>query len=439
MKKLIWGLASLVLATNFAQAQSNTLEVSKGPRLAVLVPLSVDVQTAPVSPEPLPIPQDEVTKGVQDEQNDQVKSKNFTKSFAMDAGDKMNLSNKYGDVLIKIWDRREVKVEIEIKVSSSQNGEAQRLLDETSIEAGKAGDLISFKTIMGNRDGNYGSRFRNGKMVWKREVKVNYVVYMPASNSLSMSTQYGNMTMGNFSGPLYAKVQYGNFTAGSLNSNNNYISVQYGKADVEEVNVATIKQQYGSGLTIGTVGTLDLNAQYVGVNIQKIRGNATVKQQYGSGLTIGAVDNLELDAQYVNVTLGTINGNANVKQQYNSISISSVNKLNVKAEYANVKLGNLKGDGSFKLSYNKLNIDNVGAGCRNLAIDADYAGVTLGFGTGYHADFDLKTEYGKFKSGPAVYKTVLDEDNKKQYSGKIGNGGASKINIKTDYGSVTFN
>ena len=439
MKKLIWGFASLVLATNFAQAQSNTWEVSKGPKLAILTPIRIDIQKAPISPEPLPIPLEEVKEGVQDEQNDQVKIKTFTKSFAMDAGDKMNLSNKYGDVLIKIWDKREVKVEVEIKASSSQNGEAQRLLDETSIEAGKTGDLISFKTNMGNRDGNYGSRFRNGKMVWKREVKVNYVVYMPASNSLSMSTQYGNMTMGNFSGPLYAKVQYGNFTAGSLNSNNNYISVQYGKADVEEVNVATIKQQYGSGLTIGTVGTLDLNAQYVGVNIQKIRGNAIVKQQYGSGLTIGSVDNLELDAQYANVTLGTINGNANVKQQYNNISISSVNKLNLKAEYANVKVGSLKGDGSFKLSYNKLNIDNVAVGCRNLAIDADYAGVALGFGTGYHADFDLKTEYGKFKSGPAVYRTVQDEDNKKQYSGKIGNGGASKINIKTDYGSVTFN
>ncbi|NQX41837.1 hypothetical protein SAMN05421820_109103 [Pedobacter steynii] len=439
MKKLIWGVMSLVLATNFAQAQSNGWEGNKGVKLAILTPLRIDLQTAPISPEPLPVPLDGAQEGVQDDQSDPVRTKTFSKSFAMGASDKLNLSNKYGDVLIKIWDKREVRVDVEIKAYSSQNGEAQRLLDETTIEAGKTGDLISFKTNMGNRDGNYGSRVRNGKIVWKREVKVNYVVYMPTSNCLSMSTQYGNMTMGNFSGPLYAKVQYGNFTAGNLNSNNNYISVQYGKADVEEVNVATIKQQYGSGLTIGTVGTLDLNAQYVGVNIQKIRGNATVKQQYGSGLTIGSVDNLELDVQYANVTLGTINGNANVKQQYNNISISSVNKLNLKAEYANVKLGSLKGDGSFKLSYNKLNIDNVGAGCRNLSIDADYAGVALGFGTGYHADFDLKTEYGKFKPGPAVYRTVQDEDNKKQYSGKIGNGGASKINIKTDYGSVTFN
>ncbi|RQO67850.1 hypothetical protein DBR43_25405 [Pedobacter sp. KBW06] len=439
MKKLIWGLASLVLATNFAQAQSNVLEGSKGPKLAVLTPLRGDLQGAPISPEPLPVPLDQLKEVVQDDQNDGARSKTFSKSFAMDSGDKLNLSNRYGDVQIKIWDKREVRVDVDIKTYSSQDGEAQRLLDETTIEAGKSGDMISFKTNMGNRDGNYGSRFRNGKMVWKREVKVNYVVYMPASNSLSMSTQYGNMTMGNFSGPLYAKVQYGNFTAGSLNSNNNYISVQYGKADIEEINVATIKQQYGSGLTLGTVGTLDLNAQYVGVDIKKIRGNAVIKQQYGQGLTLGSVDNLELDAQYVNVTVGTINGNATVKQQYNNISIAAVNKLVIKGQYANVKVGTLKGDGNFKVGYNKLIIDQVNSGCRNLIIDADYAGVSLGFGSGYHADFDVKTNYGKFKSGPAVYKAIVDEDNTKQYSGKIGNGGNAKISIKADYGSVSFN
>lgn len=439
MKKLIWGLASLVLATNFAQAQSNGWEAGKGPKLAVLAPLRVDIQTAPLSPESVPVPVEGLKEDLQDDQNDGLRSKTFSKSFTMDGSDKLNLSNKYGDVLIKVWDKKEVRVDVDIKAYSSQDGEAQRLLDETTIEASKTGGLISFKTNMGNRDGNYGSRVRNGKVVWKREVKVNYVVYMPASNSLSMSTQYGNMTMGNFSGPLYAKVQYGNFTAESLNSNNNYISVQYGKANVEEINVATIKQQYGSGLSLGTVGTLDLNAQYVAVNIKKIKGNATIKQQYGQGLNVGSVDNLELDAQYANVTIGTINGNANLKQQYNNISIASVNKLNIKGQYANVKVGTLKGDGNFKVAYNKLIIDQVATGCRSLTVDADYAGVSLGFSSGYNADFDVKTSYGGFKPGPASSRTVSDEDNAKQYSGKIGNGGAAKISIKADYGSVSFN
>ncbi|PIH00636.1 hypothetical protein CS542_03835 [Pedobacter sp. IW39] len=35
---------------------------------------------------------------------------------------------------------------------------------------------------------------------------------------------------------------------------------------------AVVKQQYGSGLTIGAAGTLDLNAQYVTVRINTIRG-----------------------------------------------------------------------------------------------------------------------------------------------------------------------
>ncbi|WP_157262881.1 hypothetical protein [Pedobacter steynii] len=465
MKKLILGLTGLMLVSNLGQAQSvkteikhsssvsvgslvkQNLSVNSNTALANLsvgnsVPISALSPLAPITnvtaEAPLSV---SVMQGVQDEKqgaDDPMRSKTFSRSFTLDGSDKINLSNKYGTILIKTWDKKEIKVDVDIKAYSKDAGDAQKLLDETTIEAGKSADLVSFRTIIGTRDGRYGSSTRNGKLIWRREVRVNYVVYMPASNDLSVSNTYGGLTMGNLSGALYAKVQYGGFVAGTLNNSNNYISVQYGSAEIEELNKAVIKQQYGSGLTVGTIGTLDLDAQYTTVNIKTIKGNATVKQQYGKGLNIGAVNNLELDAQYVNVNLGTIHGNATVKQQYNSISIGSVNKLNIRAQYANVKLNNLKGDGNFDLDYNKLSIENIGAGCKNLTVNADYASVSLGFDTGYHADFDVQTRYGGFSPGSASSKQIGDGDTSKHYAGKIGNGGGGTINIKADYGSVSF-
>lgn len=366
--------------------------------------------------------------------DDPMRSKTFSKSFSLSSSDKINLHNQYGGMVIKIWDKKEIKIDVSIKAFSNEDREAQRLIDQVDISAEKDGDMVTCKTSIGS-----GSRWSGRNR--RREVKVNYVVYVPATNSLTLTQEFGNVNMDDFAGPLYAKVQYGDFIAGKLSNANNYVSVQYGKTTITDINKAVVKQQYGSGLTIGAAGTLDLNAQYVTVHINTIRGDAIIRQQYGSGISIANVNNLDLDIQYANVKVDNIKGNAIIRQQYNNIKIGTVGKLDLKSQYANVEIGALRGDGYFKMSYNNFDIVEVGAGCKNLTIDADYVDTKLKFADGFNGDFNVQTSYSGFKSADrvAVRQTgAQDDDNSKNYTGKIGNGGRVAVRIKSDYGSVTF-
>lgn len=443
MKKLVWGMSGLLLVANFAGAQSVVKELNDAPRLAVMVPLRINVAVEPILAlpplPPLP-PLNRQDADRQDDADDPGKSKTFSKTFSVDAGDKLSISNKYGAVVIKTWDKREVKVDVDIKAYSKDADDAQRLLDETTIDAGKSGDQISFKTNIGSRDGRYGSSVRNGKVIWRREVKINYVVYMPASMALTVNNQYGGLSMSDFSGALSVKLQYGTFTAGNLSSNNNYVNVQYGQTDIANMNKGVIKQQYGASLKLGTVGTLDLDAQYVGVTITAIKGDAQIKQQYGKGLNIGSVNNLDLNAQYTNVNVSIVNGNANIRQQYNNITIGSVNKLSINGQYTTVKVGTLKGDGNFDLGYNKLVVDNVLPSCKILTVNSNYTGVSLGFASNYSGDFEVRANYGGFNPGNNVSsKLVSESGSSKHYAGKIGNGGNGNVTIRTNYGGISFN
>jgi len=370
-----------------------------------------------------------------------MRSKTFSKSFAADQSDKLVLSNLYGSIQVKTWNKKEVQVDVDIKSYGNTDEEAQKLLDEVSIEASKSGDQISYKTVMDQENKNWGRGSRNGKK-FRREVRITYVVNMPASNALTLAQTYGNVTLADLSGALYAKVQYGNFTAESLSNTNNYVSVQYGNCNIQSINNAVIKQQYGKGVTIGTVNTLDLNAQYAEVNVTTIKGNATIKQQYGSGLSIGSVDNLNLNAQYVSVNVGTIKGNATVNQQYNNLSIGSVNKLTLKSQYTSVAVTALNGDGNFDMEYNKLSISEISNGCKTLNVDGQYVAISLGFNDNYNADLSVHTSYAPLKFSDGVTARLLndtkDYSSTKDYSGKIGNGGSASVKIKADYGSVTL-
>lgn len=369
------------------------------------------------------------------EGDDVVRTRSFSRTFPADRSDKVSLNNQFGTMLIKVWDKREVKIDIEIRAVSNSEKDAQQMVDQVSIDAAKSGDQISCKT---NIDSQKRWSF-NGR---RRDVRVNYTVYIPASLALALSQQFGNVTLDDLSGPLSAKVQYGDLNAGNLAGDNNYISVQYGKTTIEELNKATIRQQYGSGLHIGTVRELDLDVQYANVEIGTVRGDALIKQQYGSGLKIGSVNNLTLNVQYANVNVKTIRGNATIKQQYNSLQIGSVGKLDLKAEYAGVTIGALRGDGQFKMSYNRCAVDEISPSCRNLNMDVDYVDLQLNFAEGYHADFSVRKSYGSFRYGPEVKAMLNADDDRgsstKRYTGKIGNGGAATVTVKSEYGSVVF-
>lgn len=370
-----------------------------------------------------------------------MRAKTFSKSFSANQSDKIMLSNQYGSIQVRIWDRKEVQVDVDMKSYGGTEEEAQKLLDGVNIDASKIGDQISFKTRMDQQNGNWGSGSRKGKK-WRREVRINYLLNMPAANALTLSQTYGSVTMGDLSGALYAKVQYGNFNAQNLSNQNNYISIQYGNGNIQSLNGAVIKQQYGSGLTIGTVNNIDLNAQYAGVKITTIKGNATIKQQYGSGLIIGSVNDLELNAQYANVNVATIKGDAQIDQQYNNLSIGTVAKLTLKSQYTSVTVGSLNGDSKFNMQYNKLNIAEIGNDCRVLSVDGQYVGISLVFNNNYNANVDIYTRYASFKySDRVVAKLMNDSKNyssTKDYIGKIGNGGNATVKIKSDYGSVTI-
>ncbi|MFC3364451.1 hypothetical protein ACFOG5_14850 [Pedobacter fastidiosus] len=372
--------------------------------------------------------------------SDAERSKSFSKSFSVDNNDKVNLNNQYGAIVIKTWDKKEVRVDIDIKAYSNSENDAQKLIDDVSIDANKTGDVVSIKTNMGEKNGRYGRGVKNGVTTWRREVKVIYTLYMPAINPLTVQQQYGNVDMGDFSGPTSLKVQYGNLTAGNLSNANNYINVQYGKTTVQDLNAAIVKHEYGGGVNIGSVGTIEISAEYVPVNINTIRKSADIKVEYGSGLTVGNIGgNLLLHTEYAKININSVKGNTVIQQGYGSLTMANVGKLALKTEYTNVSLGNLNGDANIDMDYNRLSVAEITPACKNFTFNGEYVSVGLGFANNYNANFNLSTSYAGFKYGSNVSSSQVSKDDEtKKYSGKIGNGGSANVSIKTEYGSVTF-
>lgn len=361
-----------------------------------------------------------------------IKSKKVSKTFTVGSNDKVTVNNQYGSLDIRTWNKNEVKIEVDVKVYGDNASEAQELMDMTNIKAVSKNGEVILDTKLSKGRGRDGKKLRT-------EVKASYLVYMPETNSLTLSHEYGDVSIGDLSGSLEANVQYGNVKAGKLRNGRNNLKIQYGSANISSINKADIVQQYGAGLTIGVVGTLKLDAAYAAVKIGSITNKGTIVQQYGPGLTIGSAQDLDLNAAYAKVSIGLITGAAKIVQQYSNLTIGAANVLNTDTQYANVTISRLKGDSKFTMRYNSLNIADVGNECRQLEIDCAYLKAVVNLNANFNAVLEVNTSDSNFKHGPAVTVQTEGTGTNKRYNGKIGSGGSSKVKVNSRYGAISIN
>ena len=78
---------------------------------------------------------------------DPHRSKTFSKSFSLNRNEKVSIANVYGSIIVKTWDKSEVKLEADIKAYANNDSEAQKLVDNVTINATKNGNDVKKQII----------------------------------------------------------------------------------------------------------------------------------------------------------------------------------------------------------------------------------------------------------------------------------------------------
>jgi hypothetical protein len=304
------------------------------------------------------------------------KVKNYSKSYSVDGNDKLQLDNTFGKIIVNTWNKNEVKVDVQIKASANEEGDAQKLIDNVTISDSKDGSLVSFKTNY-ERSGNsnWGSWFDSGKSR-VRKIEINYTVYMPAKMPLTVTNRYGGTDLPDLSGKVIVNNSYGSLVAKSLSNPANEIKVRYGSATIENLVGSTIDVAYG-------------------------------------GLNIGESDNLNAEVSYGSAKIGKLTTSGNINARYSGqVQVNEVGKnvksLSVNASYSSVKLG--------------MNNDQ----------NSDFD-ITVRYGSFTYGDVPVSITSKTPEDGERGYNPT------KTYKGKVGKGNADKlITIKSTFGSVKF-
>jgi hypothetical protein len=245
-----------------------------------------------------------------------LKTKAYAKSYTIDANDKLQIDNRFGKVTINVWNKNEIKVDVDIRAYADDDDKAKELLDLVNITDIKGNDGVSFTTKIG--DDNHKNNFwvtmtSNGKTSVRKTI-INYTVYMPAKNALTINNSYGAIVLPGLSGKLNITNSFGNLIAKALTNTGNEINVKYGNADIESLNGCDLNVSFGA-LNLLSADKLNAEIKYSPAKIGKLSTSATINVHFGEGLQITNLDKnlktLSISSSYAPVKLGSlVNDNA---------------------------------------------------------------------------------------------------------------------------------
>lgn len=331
-------------------------------------------------------------------------TKEYHKEYTPGSSTELQLSNRYGDVVVHTWDKQSVVIHVKVLVEMPGTQRAEQHLGYIDIEFSESPALISAKTVFDSRFSfsGWGSR--------TRRFRIDYTVNMPYQMDLAIVNRYGDTDLDELRGKVDLDIKYGNLTAVKLTRGNekplNRLNLAYGKARIDEAGWMDIITRYSGSLEIPRSQALLIDTRY-------------------SKLNLGETSSLVAESKYDNIRIGTIN-NLVINTGYTDLGIGTLNrKLKLEAAYGSV------------------NAENIPDDFESIEIDSRYTGVRLGIAGSASYRLDAKVSYGslRFNESNFQYQRRIVQNNMNETSGVVGtvSSPSASVSVNSSYGSIRLN
>ncbi len=340
-----------------------------------------------------------ITANDLDPKGKHTKEKTLHKEYDVNGNATLKVDNSYGNIDITTWNENRIVIDVTITTNGNNEEKVQKKLNDIDVEFSASSDMVSAQTTFNKRKTKSWWNWGNNNV----NMKINYVIKMPITNNVKLSNDYGNINLDKLEGRAEINCDYGKITTQELMADNNILTFDYtNNSYFEYVKSAKINADYSS-YTIGKTNSVDIVADYTKSNIE-IAEDVDYNCDYGS-LKVGKANNVGGNGDYLSVHLGDIYKDVNVKADYGS-----------------------------------LKIENMTANAGNVTVESDYMKITIGFDPAYNFEYSINLEYASLR-GTEDFEMEKQKvkSNDKYYFGYYGSKNTSnKINITSDYGSVTF-
>ncbi len=331
--------------------------------------------------------------GVEAKKNEKFE-KVIEKSFNVQDGYTLDVSNKYGDIRIENWKSDKIQIKVIITVTADNEKAANKSFDRIGVGFSESDNTVFAKTEIAS-ESNWKS-----VMSWNSKTKfqIDYFVKMPEYIELDLANKYGDIHLGDIKEQADITLKYGDLKAVNF-CKKLELYLAYGDMKVENMDHANLVVKYSDAF-IGGANAIELNADYSDIKLE----------------TCGSID-LDMD--------------------YSDLKAEEIKDIIGDMDYSDIKLERLMQGVEIDMDYSDLYLDFVSSSFKRLMLDGDYSDISAnlednsGFEIRFNGSYaDLVTSSG-FNNGVSRDKSGT----KLKATGKVGDG-SGFIEAKLTYGSL---
>jgi len=312
-------------------------------------------------------------------------SKSVQESFTLKADQKLEISNKYGQVDIKTWDKQEAKFDILITIKARNEKKAKEIIDQVNIDFSESGDKVRAETTFGEDSNN------NWSWSWgdvtNVSYEINYTVYMPKNAYLSVANKYGKTMIPELNRDISLEIKYGDLEVADQTKNVN-LQLGYGEAVFGNMNNFNCDIKY-SEIVINNAADLKVDSKY-------------------SDHRYGKIQNLTLDSGYDDFVIESLSRLKN-SGKYDDFKIGTANEILFDSKYSDIEIKNLLDKGAFYTKYGDIEIGNLGERASEVRFDINYSDfIVRKVNSGIQ--FDIEADYSDIILPNGTEYTLNDRD-----------------------------
>ena len=153
----------------------------------------------------------------------QVKmEKDYDESFPVESGNKVEISNKYGEVIIRSSSDNQVRVVAKVTARGRNQEVVNKTMRRVRFDMRKVGQMITVSTDIEKRGGTFTEFFQGVEDYSKtlfgnnQKLTVNVEVWMPENIDLTISNRYGDIYLTSLTGDLDITLAHGDIRGDRL-------------------------------------------------------------------------------------------------------------------------------------------------------------------------------------------------------------------------------
>ncbi|HEX5554338.1 MAG TPA: hypothetical protein VFX43_13920 [Chitinophagaceae bacterium] len=332
--------------------------------------------------------------------------RNVIKTFNVQSGAHLNISNKYGKVNLHTWNKNQIQATITITTNGTNTENARDLANQVTIQSNKTSNNVSITTeyAQSRSSSFWKSFFGGGGGNGKNNIHIDYEVYLPQSLAgLTIKNNYGNVTGDDIPGSLSLDLNYGNFHLSKIG------------------------------------GPLELNANYCDGTLNDVK-RGDIRANY-TDFHLDKVNNLNIQSNYSDYKISKA-GHLEIRSNYGDISAEIIATLISQTTYGDYKITTLSKQGNITTTYGDVNIRSLGDQFEGLTIKPTYSDVNIGVPGNLHVRLDIDLTHGDIRTDGISLQQVVKTDEHGKQTLKASSTGAGTnapvINVSGTYSDVSL-